>query len=293
MTKSSEQRRGNLRQSVSLRLGDQEDSANSRAGEHHRSRSSGEEVILFETPSAWDSRGTSGKRVQWVRARWGMEKKWEQDSDAGLSSLSVWHLKLWEPCAGVKRGGRRWRWGWEAEGDEPERGGAAEPQRPEGTTVPRSCCKRWPPGSWARKRPRQRSLGGVSCGPLGALEAEREGGNGRCDGDGRVPARSAAQSCLTLCDPVERAAARQAPLSMGFPRQEYCSEVPLPSPDRCVDSVCTSFRDSWKKVEAISGMIPETPGTPDLLKAGFSKIPTLFSLHQLSMPFFFFFEVSF
>lgn len=52
MTKSREQRRGNLRQSVSLRLGDQEDSANSRAGEHHRSRSSGEEVILFETPSA-------------------------------------------------------------------------------------------------------------------------------------------------------------------------------------------------------------------------------------------------
>ena len=27
-----------------------------------------------------------------------------------------------------------------------------------------------------------------------------------------------------------RAATRQAPLSMGFPRQEYWSELPLPSP---------------------------------------------------------------
>ena len=138
-----------------------------------------------------------------------------------------------------------------------------------------------------RKRPWERSLGGLSWSPLRAMEAEREGGNGRCDGDGRVHARSAAQACLTLCDPMERAAARQAPLSRGFPRQEYWSELPVPSPDSCVDSDFTSFRDSWKKIEAISGMIPETPVTPDLLKAGFSKIPTLFSLHHLSMPFFF------
>ena len=33
------------------------------------------------------------------------------------------------------------------------------------------------------------------------------------------------QSCLTLRDP-----ASQAPLSMGFSRQEHWSEVPLPSP---------------------------------------------------------------
>ena len=37
-----------------------------------------------------------------------------------------------------------------------------------------------------------------------------------------------AQSCLTLCDPLD--AAYQVPLSMGFPRQEYWSGVPLPSP---------------------------------------------------------------
>ena len=37
-----------------------------------------------------------------------------------------------------------------------------------------------------------------------------------------------AQSCLTLCDPVD--CSRQAPLSMGFSRQEYWSGFPFPSP---------------------------------------------------------------
>ena len=32
----------------------------------------------------------------------------------------------------------------------------------------------------------------------------------------------------TLCDPVD--CIRQAPLSMGFSRQEYCSGMPFPSP---------------------------------------------------------------
>ena len=36
------------------------------------------------------------------------------------------------------------------------------------------------------------------------------------------------QSCLTLCDPM--AIACQAPLSMGFSRQEYWSGLPFPSP---------------------------------------------------------------
>ena len=36
------------------------------------------------------------------------------------------------------------------------------------------------------------------------------------------------QLCLTLCDPVDRS--RQALLSMGFPRQEYWSGLPFPSP---------------------------------------------------------------
>ena len=37
-----------------------------------------------------------------------------------------------------------------------------------------------------------------------------------------------AHLCPTLCDPST--VARQAPLSMGFPRQEYRSELPFPSP---------------------------------------------------------------
>ena len=41
------------------------------------------------------------------------------------------------------------------------------------------------------------------------------------------------QSCLTLWDPV--AAAYQAPLSMGFSRQEYWSGLPLPSPQVRLD----------------------------------------------------------
>ena len=39
-----------------------------------------------------------------------------------------------------------------------------------------------------------------------------------------------AQSCLTLCDPMEVTAAYHTPLSMGFSRQEYRSGLPFPSP---------------------------------------------------------------
>ena len=39
---------------------------------------------------------------------------------------------------------------------------------------------------------------------------------------------SDAQSCLTLCNPSTRA--HQAPLSMGFPRQEHWSWGATPSP---------------------------------------------------------------
>ena len=42
-----------------------------------------------------------------------------------------------------------------------------------------------------------------------------------------VPVCSATKTCPTLCNPV---VAPQAPLSMGFPRQEYGSSFPLPPP---------------------------------------------------------------
>ena len=38
-----------------------------------------------------------------------------------------------------------------------------------------------------------------------------------------------AKPCLTLCDPMD-CVAHQAPLSIGFPRQEYWSGLPSPSP---------------------------------------------------------------
>ena len=45
----------------------------------------------------------------------------------------------------------------------------------------------------------------------------------------RTPAAAKSlQLCPTLCDPVT--VAHQGPLSMGFPRQEYWSALPFPSP---------------------------------------------------------------
>ena len=41
------------------------------------------------------------------------------------------------------------------------------------------------------------------------------------------------QSCPTLCDPWT--VAHQAPLSMGFPRQQYWSGLPFPSPGQLSD----------------------------------------------------------
>ena len=43
-----------------------------------------------------------------------------------------------------------------------------------------------------------------------------------------------AQSCLTLCDP-HGLLARQAPLSMGFSRQEYWNGLPCPTPEHLPD----------------------------------------------------------
>ena len=45
------------------------------------------------------------------------------------------------------------------------------------------------------------------------------------DGGGLV-----AKLCLTLVTPIT--VAHQAPLSLGFPRQEYWSGLPFPSPGR-------------------------------------------------------------
>ena len=60
------------------------------------------------------------------------------------------------------------------------------------------------------------------------------------------------QPCLTLCDLMDYIA-HQAPLSMGFPRQEYWSGLPFPSPNRAdVGS------KNWKDIDG--GAIEERTG---------------------------------
>ena len=43
-----------------------------------------------------------------------------------------------------------------------------------------------------------------------------------------------AESCLTLCDPMD-CSPQDFSLSIGFPRQEYCSGLPFPSPEDLPD----------------------------------------------------------
>ena len=44
------------------------------------------------------------------------------------------------------------------------------------------------------------------------------------------------QSCLSLCKPMD--CGLQAPLSMGFSRQEYCNGLPCPPPGDLSDISC-------------------------------------------------------
>ena len=63
-----------------------------------------------------------------------------------------------------------------------------------------------------------------------------------------------AKSCLTLCDPM---VARQPPLSMGFPRQEYWNGFPFPSPGDLPDP----------------GTEPMSPASPALAGRFFTTAP--------------------
>ena len=56
------------------------------------------------------------------------------------------------------------------------------------------------------------------------------------------------QSCLTLCHPMDLV--RQAPLSMGFSRQEYWSGLPCPSPGDLADP---GVKPSSLKSPALAG----------------------------------------
>ena len=65
--------------------------------------------------------------------------------------------------------------------------------------------------------------------------------------------RVAAQSCLTLLDPMT--AAYQAPLSMGFSRQEYWSGVPLPSLHLLTNNIYLYRKINMRSFMVISGNV--------------------------------------
>ena len=75
---------------------------------------------------------------------------------------------------------------------------------------------------------------------------------------GNVHAKSL-QSCLTLCDSLDLA--RQAPLSMGFSRQEYWSGLPCPPPGDLPDS---GIKPTSLVSPALAGRFftTEPPGKP-------------------------------
>ena len=75
-----------------------------------------------------------------------------------------------------------------------------------------------------------------------------------------------AQLCPSLCDP--RTVARQAPLSMGFPRQEYWSGLPFPPPGD-LPSPGIEPRSPALQVDSLSA---EPPGKP-LVHQGFPGLP--------------------
>ena len=67
------------------------------------------------------------------------------------------------------------------------------------------------------------------------------------------------QSCLTLCDPMD-CVAHQAPLSMGFSRQEYESRVPCPSPGDLLDpEIKLGFNWSTKRTCCVSPGVLRIP----------------------------------
>ena len=65
------------------------------------------------------------------------------------------------------------------------------------------------------------------------------------------------QLCLTLCDPMD-CVAHQAPLSMGFSRQDYWSRLPFPPPGALPDPGIESMS------AALAGRFftTEPPGKP-------------------------------
>ena len=72
-----------------------------------------------------------------------------------------------------------------------------------------------------------------------------------------------------LCDPLDYS--HQAPLSMGFPRQEYWSGLPFPSPGDLPDPGI----EPWSPAFAVGFFTTEPPGKPRQ-----AHIPRALSVHQ-------------
>ena len=65
------------------------------------------------------------------------------------------------------------------------------------------------------------------------------------------------QSCLTLCNPMD-CRAHQAPLSMGFFRQEYWSGLPYPPPGD-FPNPGTKPRSPALQADSLPSELPENP----------------------------------
>ena len=78
-----------------------------------------------------------------------------------------------------------------------------------------------------------------------------------------------AQSCLTLATPWT--AARQAPLSMGFSRQEYWSGLPFPSPGDLPDPGIKPGSPALQ----VDSLPSEPPGKPTVVLASHKSNPAL------------------
>ena len=73
---------------------------------------------------------------------------------------------------------------------------------------------------------------------------------------------SVTKSCLTLCDPMD--CSQQAPLSMGFPRQEYWSGESFHFPGDLPDPDIKPVSPAWQA----DSLPPEPPGKPESLRTG-------------------------
>ena len=99
------------------------------------------------------------------------------------------------------------------------------------------------------------------------------------------------QSCPTLSHPVDHSIARQAPLSMGFSRQEYRSGLPLPSPEDLPDQGIKCKLSGSPPFSAAPGEVPWNgqhvggEACQSQLAAGKAHMPgTAILKHQMHTP---------